>query len=144
MYTLSLSKCNCSHFSPCSTTRSTRWKQRYFLIKNRRALEYIGRDKTGMSDLLLLNKLFGCDLMLCRSESIIKEKDNIFKTCAEICLCQGESSWVMGEKRQKRLVEVEKWNLSRSQAFFYLFLLGSLGWVTGCLRGQAIWVKLGY
>lgn len=56
-----------------------------------------------MSDLSLLNKLFECYLMLCRSESIIK-KDKIFKVCEEICLCQGES-WVMRE-RHKRLVEV--------------------------------------
>jgi len=53
--------------------------------------------------------------------SIIKEKDKIFNMHAEICLHQSKSSWGMEQKRQKRLVKVEKWYLSRSQAFFYYF-----------------------
>lgn len=54
-----------------------------------------------MSDLSLLRKLFECYSMLCRSESIIKEKDEVFKMHAEVCLCQGESSWVMGKKGRR-------------------------------------------
>lgn len=55
----------------------------------------------GMSVLSLLNKLFECYSMFCRSERIVEEKDKIFKMCAEICLCQDESSWVVGKKGRR-------------------------------------------